>query len=111
VHELSYEGAGLTEPNSETWSMPEGLRRFERTICIGHVDRCGLAYGTLRGHPASGEEAFIMHRDAAGAVSLTVRSLTRPALDGIWRPAFPVLLLAQRFFRRRYLRALAPSLW
>jgi len=167
-NELSYEGAGLTEPNSETWSMPDGFRRFERTVGIGHgdgtwafatgevltwgvkrrsgfraspagvvsegadycitagwgpfavrepvrvvavvdtVDRCGFAYGTLRGHPVAGEEAFIVHRDSAGAVSLTIRSLTRPALDGIWRPAFPVLLLAQGFFRRRYLRALTP---
>lgn len=167
MSELSYEGAGFTEPSSETWPMPEGFRRFERTVGIGRgdgawaiaagevmtwgvkrrsgfrvtpagvvtegadycitagwgplvvrepvrvvavvetVDRCGFAYGTLRGHPVSGEEAFVVHRDSAGSVSLTIRSLTRPAPDGIWRPAFPVLLLAQRFFRRRYLRALA----
>jgi uncharacterized protein (UPF0548 family) len=73
---------------------------------VDTVDRCGFAYGTLRGHPVSGEEAFIVHRNSLGAVSLTLRSLTRPAPGGIWRPTFPVLLLAQRFFRRRYLRAL-----
>lgn len=71
-------------------------------------DRCGFAYGTLRGHPVAGEEAFVVHRSANGAVSLTLRSLTRPAPDGMRRAAFPLLLLAQLFFRRRYLRAFAP---
>jgi hypothetical protein len=37
-------------------------------------------------------------------VSLTLRSLTRPA-PGRWRPVFPLLLVAQRLYRRRYLRA------
>jgi uncharacterized protein (UPF0548 family) len=166
--ELSYEGAGLTDPGSEAWSIPQGFRHFESTVGIGRgdhtwgfasgevltwgvkrrsgfrvspagvvaqgtdylitaglgpltvrepvrvvavvdtIDRCGFAYGTLHGHPVSGEEAFIVHRDSAGAVSLTIRSLTRPAPDGVWRLTFPVLLLAQRLFRRRYLRALAP---
>ncbi|MBU8820992.1 DUF1990 domain-containing protein, partial [Mycolicibacterium goodii] len=41
-------------------------------------DRCGFAYGTLHGHPVCGEEAFIVHRDRAGTVFLTLRSLTRP---------------------------------
>lgn len=69
-------------------------------------DRCGFAYGTLLGHPVSGEEAFIVHRDSTGTVSLTLRSLTRPAPAGVWRALFPILLVAQRFYRRRYLRAL-----
>ncbi|MGH3725080.1 MAG: DUF1990 family protein [Mycobacterium sp.] len=70
-------------------------------------DRRGFAYGTLPGHPVSGEEAFIVHRNAYGTVFLTLRSLTRPAPSGFWRPIFPVLLVAQRVFRRRYLRALS----
>ncbi|MGY0496913.1 DUF1990 family protein [Nocardia sp. FBN12] len=69
-------------------------------------DRCGFAYGTLPGHPVSGEEAFVVHRDSTGTVSLTLRSLTRPAPTGSWRFVFPILLVAQRFYRRRYLRAL-----
>lgn len=68
--------------------------------------RCGFAYGTLPGHPVSGEEAFIVHRDADGTVFLTLRSLTQAAPSGFWRQAFPVLLVAQRVFRRRYLRSL-----
>ncbi|WP_406451763.1 DUF1990 domain-containing protein [Streptomyces sp. NBC_00876] len=69
-------------------------------------DRCGFAYGTLPGHPVSGEEAFIVCRAADGTVTLTLRSLTARAPEGLWRPLFPVLLLAQRVYRRRYRRAL-----
>jgi uncharacterized protein (UPF0548 family) len=72
-------------------------------------DRCGFAYGTLPGHPVSGEEAFIVHRDPDGTVHLTLRSLTRPAPTGPWRWAFPILRLAQSFYRRRYLNVLVDN--
>ncbi|WP_309069396.1 DUF1990 family protein [Microbacterium sp.] len=65
----------------------------------------GFSYRTLPGHPVSGEEAFILHRDGED-VHLTVRSLTRAAPRGGWRWVFPLLLIAQRIVRRRYLRAL-----
>jgi uncharacterized protein (UPF0548 family) len=65
----------------------------------------GFAYRTLPGHPISGEEAFIVHREGQ-AVVLTIRSLTRPSDEVKWRLAYPGLLLAQQFARRRYLRAL-----
>jgi uncharacterized protein (UPF0548 family) len=68
-------------------------------------ERVGFAYRTLPGHPISGEEAFIVHRDAA-AVVLTIRSLTRPSTTPRWRAAYPALLVAQRVARARYLRAL-----
>lgn len=69
--------------------------------------RCGFSYGTLEGHPVSGEEAFVIRRASENApVELTIRSLTRPAPAGFWRYSFPVLLVAQRWFRRRYLRSL-----
>ncbi|MFE3960531.1 DUF1990 family protein [Nocardia sp. NPDC059091] len=70
-------------------------------------NRRGFAYGTLHGHPVSGEEAFIVHLDPDGTVYLTLRSLTRAAPSGRWRAGFPILLLAQLFYRRRYLRVLA----
>jgi uncharacterized protein (UPF0548 family) len=72
---------------------------------VEQPDRVGFAYGTRPGHPVTGEEAFVVHRDAVGTVSLTLRSLTR-APRGPWRLLFPVALVAQRFYRRRYLRAL-----
>ena len=167
---LSYAAVGSTRVADAEWgSRPEGYRRYERTVRVGHgedvweaastavlrwgvktrsgfrveaepgdslhvsqgqdrtliaslgpfklrepvrvvavVDqpsRCGFAYGTRDGHPVSGEEAFIVHRSPEGAVWLTLRSLTRPA-SGLGRPAFPVALVAQRWYRRRYARSL-----
>ncbi|WP_203138614.1 DUF1990 family protein [Microbacterium sp. JZ31] len=72
---------------------------------VAEESRVGFSYRTLPGHPVSGEEAFILHRDGE-AVHLTVRSLARPAPQGPWRVAFPLLLIVQRIVRRRYLRAL-----
>ncbi|QLY28728.1 DUF1990 domain-containing protein [Nocardia huaxiensis] len=82
----------------------------EPVLVVQVVDlphRRGFAYGTQPGHPVSGEEAFIVHTTPDGTVYLTLRSLTRPAPSGPWRTAFPALLVAQQFYRRRYLRALA----
>jgi uncharacterized protein (UPF0548 family) len=67
--------------------------------------RCGFAYGTKPGHPVSGEEAFVAHRRSDDTVLLTLRSLTRPG-TGHWRCLFPGALLAQRWYRARYARAL-----
>ncbi|MGW4247689.1 DUF1990 family protein [Nocardia sp. NPDC004722] len=68
--------------------------------------RRGVAYGTLPGHPVSGEEAFLLHRSPTNTVHFTLRSLTQPAPNGPWRPLFPALLIAQHLYRHRYLRAL-----
>jgi uncharacterized protein (UPF0548 family) len=75
---------------------------------VSTANRAALTYGTLEGHPVSGEEAFIVHRDDDGDVSLTLRSLTR-AGRGVWRGLFPLILMAQRVYRRRYLRAPRPD--
>jgi len=72
---------------------------------VDRAERRGFSYGTLIGHPVSGEEAFVAHRSPDGLVWLTIRSLTRPA-RGAWRWAFPALLVAQRVYRRRYLRSM-----
>ena len=72
---------------------------------VNNADRCGFSYGTLNGHPVSGEEAFVVHQDAEGVVRFTLRSITR-APRGRWRPLFPFALVAQRWYRRRYRRAL-----
>jgi uncharacterized protein (UPF0548 family) len=71
-------------------------------------DRCGFAYGTRPGHPVTGEEAFIVHRQPDGSIWLTLRSITRPG-RGCWRIVFPAALVAQRWYRRRYLRALVDA--
>jgi uncharacterized protein (UPF0548 family) len=88
---------------------PVTVREPVRVVAVvDRPTRCGFAYGTLEGHPVSGEEAFIVHRTVDGENWLTVRSLTRASRGG-WRWAFPFLLVAQAFYRRRYLRALRPG--
>ena len=85
---------------------PFAVREPVRVVdVVDEAARCGFSYGTLAGHPVSGEEAFVVHRSPDGAVWLTLRSLTRPA-PGPWRLAFPAILIAQRWYRFRYLRAL-----
>lgn len=88
---------------------PLRLREPVRVVDVVDLpDRRGFAYGTRPGHPVSGEEAFIVHRAPDETVWLTLRSLTRTARG--WRRAlFPVALLAQPFYRRRYQAALRRS--
>jgi uncharacterized protein (UPF0548 family) len=78
-------------------------------VCVVAVidqhDARAFSYGTLSGHPVSGEEAFIVRRLSDGDVSLTVRSISAPG-QGIWRMLYPAVLVAQRLYRRRYFRAL-----
>ncbi|MUL80172.1 DUF1990 family protein [Mycolicibacterium sp. CBMA 226] len=72
---------------------------------VDEPDRRGFAYGTLPGHPESGEELFTVRYDpASDAVFAEVTAFSRPAL---WwsRLGAPVARVAQRFIGRRYLRA------
>ncbi|SFS00669.1 Uncharacterized protein, UPF0548 family [Agrococcus baldri] len=85
-----------------------GLRIREPIEVVDVVQtttRAGFSYRTLPGHPVAGEEAFILHR-AGDDVVLTVRSLTQAASQQPWRALYPLLRIAQRVVRRRYLRAL-----
>ncbi|AXK37345.1 DUF1990 domain-containing protein [Streptomyces armeniacus] len=62
--------------------------------------RAGWGYGTLPGHPVRGEEAFLVSRDAADTVWLTVTAFSRPATW--WTRALgPVLPVLQRAYARR----------
>ena len=88
---------------------PLRIREPARVVAVvDRPDRCGFAYGTLEGHPVAGEEAFVLHRGEDGVVRLTLRSVTAPGV-GRWRLAFPAVLVAQRWYRRRYARALTPG--
>lgn len=107
-------GPGGVREGEEVWLRaalgPFTVREPVRVVAVvDTVDRAGFAYGTLHGHPVSGEEAFVVHRGADGRVHLTLRSLTRAAPRGPWRAAFPALLVAQRVYRRRYQRALVTA--
>jgi uncharacterized protein (UPF0548 family) len=85
---------------------PVAVREPARVVAVvDEEDRCGFAYGTLDGHPVSGEEAFIVSRTPDGQVLLTLRSITRAGRSR-WRALFPLILIAQRWYRSRYLRAL-----
>jgi uncharacterized protein (UPF0548 family) len=85
---------------------PFTIREPIRVVAVvDEPDRKGFAYGTLAGHPISGEEAFVVERRRDGSVWLTIRSVSRPSTL-MWRALSPVLALAQRFYRRRYFRAL-----
>jgi len=76
---------------------------------IDEPNRRGFAYGTLPGHPLSGEELFVVERRDDDSVWLTIRSLSRPASPGWWA-ALPVLRLAQLWFLSRYEHALTRPL-
>lgn len=69
-------------------------------------DRRGFAYGTLAGHPETGEELFAVRFDPlTEEVHAEVRAFSRHAT---WwsRAAGPFTSLAQRLVTSRYLRAL-----
>jgi uncharacterized protein (UPF0548 family) len=68
-------------------------------------DRRGFAYGTLPGHPESGEEAFVVTIAASGEVVFRVRAFSRPAIL-LTRAAGPAGRAAQQVAATRYLRAL-----
>jgi uncharacterized protein (UPF0548 family) len=76
---------------------------------IDEPDRVGFAYGTLPGHPESGEEVFEVSRTEDGSVWLTIRAFSRPS-QWWWWAVYPALRVAQYVFTRRYLRALAGPL-
>ena len=72
---------------------------------VDESDRRGFAYGTLPGHPESGEELFIVRFDpATAAVHAEVTAFSRP---GTWwsKAAAPLTRVFARLMIKRYLRA------
>lgn len=76
---------------------------------VDEPQRRGFAYGTLPGHPESGEEAFVVEHRDDDSVWLTIRAISRPAHPALWI-VYPVLRLAQAVFTARYERALTRPL-
>jgi uncharacterized protein (UPF0548 family) len=70
---------------------------------IAAPTRSGFAYGTLPGHPLTGEEEFMVELDDAGRVRLQIRSFSRPV--GLARVSPAVARAGQRMVNRRYLAA------
>ncbi|MET9329542.1 DUF1990 domain-containing protein [Tsukamurella sp. NPDC003166] len=72
---------------------------------VDEPDRAGFAYGTLPGHPESGEELFSVELRPDGAVVAVVSAFSRP---GRWytRLGAPVGRLLQSVMTKRYLAAM-----
>jgi uncharacterized protein (UPF0548 family) len=68
-------------------------------------DKIGFGYGTRAGHPATGEEAFVVVRDERDRVWFTVTAFSRPA-GTLMRMAGPVAVLLQQAYARLCGRAL-----
>jgi uncharacterized protein (UPF0548 family) len=66
--------------------------------------RKGFAYGTLQGHPESGEEAFVLELHEDGAVTFTITAFSRPSTL-LARVGGPITRAFQSWVTNRYLRA------
>jgi uncharacterized protein (UPF0548 family) len=75
---------GLNAPCEVVWTA-EGERRI------------GFGYGTLPGHPARGEESFVVERDGDGRTWLAITSFSRPA-SRLMRLAGPIAPVFQRAY-------------
>ena len=72
---------------------------------IDEPDAGGFAYATLRGHPETGEEAFVVRSDRDGQVTFAVRAFSR---HDAWfaRALPPAARLVQELATRRHLRTM-----
>ncbi|MBP2412986.1 uncharacterized protein (UPF0548 family) [Arthrobacter stackebrandtii] len=70
----------------------------------GETIRAGFGYGTLPGHPALGEEAFVAELAPGGAVHFRLLAFSRPA-GLIYTLGAPVTRLAQSGVTRSYQQA------
>ena len=92
------------EVGATAGDLPHGYHHLTRRVLIGHGRR-GFAYGTLPGHPESGEEAFVIERHDDDTVSFTITAFSRHATR-LARVAGPLGRAAQRRITARYLRSL-----
>jgi uncharacterized protein (UPF0548 family) len=94
--------------------MRMGSKRFGiRIPCrvayvINEPARAGFAYGTLPGHPETGEELFTVRRDTDGNVTFTIAAFSNPATT-LARTAGPVARWIQATMTTRYLNAIECS--
>jgi uncharacterized protein (UPF0548 family) len=78
-----------------------------RVIYVVNELRCrGFAYGTLPGHPETGEEAFILDLRDDGEATFTICAFSRPA-TAVAKLVGPLGRAAQDLMTRRYLRTFA----
>lgn len=78
-----------------------------RVVYAVNEPRCrGFAYGTLAGHPESGEESFMIEHHADDRVSLTITAFSRPGTR-LATVTGPLGRTLQRRITNRYLRVLS----
>ena len=86
-----------------------GLLRLDApcrvVYAVDEPRRRGFAYGTLAGHPESGEEAFMIEHHEDGTVSFTITAFSRPSTLPA-RIAGPFGHIVQRRITARYLSSL-----
>lgn len=87
--------------------LPIGIKLPVRVIyVVNEPKKVGFAYGTLRGHPENGEEAWMVEHRDDDSVWMTVRAFSRPA-NLFWWCGYPILRIVQEVYTKRYLRSLA----
>ena len=90
--------------------MTAGLRRLGLDIpcrvvwVVDEPDRRGFGYGTLPGHPESGEESFVVSLQPDGRVVYTLRAFSRLATP-LSRLGGPVSHRVQTLALDQYVRA------
>ncbi|MCU1606735.1 MAG: uncharacterized protein JWP46_3200, partial [Modestobacter sp.] len=111
-------GAGLRVQASGPASTPgtvvlmtAGLPRFGLDVpcrvvwVVDEPDRRGFGYGTLPGHPASGEESFVVSLTPDGDVVYSLRAFSRLATP-LSRLGAPVSRRVQSLALDRYVTAI-----
>ncbi|MHB1172309.1 MAG: DUF1990 family protein [Lacisediminihabitans sp.] len=105
------DGMPFLSPGDTAWlGIPLGPLSIKFPVrvvyAIDERKRKGFAYGTLPGHPESGEKSFVVDQTDDGSVWLTIRAFSRPS-GWFWWVAYPVLRLAHAVYARRYFRSLS----
>jgi uncharacterized protein (UPF0548 family) len=105
------DGTAMVSPGDSAWlHIPVGPFSVKAPARVVYVvndqTRRGFAYGTLAGHPESGEESFMVELADDGSVWFEVRAFSRPS-SVLWWIVYPALRIAQSIYTRRYLRALS----
>jgi len=109
----SEDGTPLVSPGATAVLTVRALgRRFTAPVRVVYVvdepRRRGFAYGTLPGHPESGEELFAVEHLSDDSVWIVIRAFSRPS-TWFYRLGYPVLRVLQWRATKRYLRSLSPA--
>jgi len=103
--------ASIAEGAVAVQRLGVGIAAVEAPVRVVYVvdepNRRGFAYGTLAGHPESGEESFVVELRDDDTVIFTITAFSRPA-GWITRLTHPIGRAVQGWVTNRYLRSLQP---